>query len=83
MNFPNSLDEVTLIAKTDKVQLKNYVEDPNGKLVIHLSLDLSINPLPVNVSIVVHLSIHCPANSSIYLVINSFIYLVILIHPFI
>ena len=56
MNFPNSLDEVTLIAKTDKVQLKNYVEDPEGNIVIHLSLDPSVNPLPANICC--HSSIH-------------------------
>lgn len=29
-NFPNTLDEVTLIAEPGSVRLKNYVEDDGG-----------------------------------------------------
>ena len=39
VNFPNSQDEVTLIASKDNIKLKNYTEDIGGitlSLLFHL-----------------------------------------------
>ena len=31
VNFPNNLDEITLIAKNDELLIKNYIEDPQSQ----------------------------------------------------